>query len=375
MEIKVLCPCGAKYQFPVEPVNGMLPRSIACPVCGADNTALGNEAIQQQLPAAPPSAPAAPQKPGLKVRAAESEPPAAPLYTPPPPVSPVHRPAYAASTSGSSAGIGSKIGSIAKKAVSIILVIIGLFALYAKWSRRIGRLTNLVKAESTESASDLHWTLPDGSALLVKHSNHTNVADALAAAHLKLVNQKLAVTSTTNIFEAEGTYFVNQVHNGTVFVGGNWDWSEAKDEKSASDIAADLSKELNTTILMALLDDDGEAGICAIFENGERKFRLKRWYEIKSLRESDLKEFVERDGAEWATQHGYVADPDKVLSGDSDKAPFQDVNALTLKLGMDISDVEYEDGAYSLVLKPEAAAAPAAAPKGHPSARKGTKTK
>lgn len=38
MEIKVLCPCGAKYRFPVESVNYCLPSYVVCPVCGLDNT-------------------------------------------------------------------------------------------------------------------------------------------------------------------------------------------------------------------------------------------------------------------------------------------------------------------------------------------------
>lgn len=31
--IKILCPCGAKYSFEAEPVDGQMPGSIACPKC------------------------------------------------------------------------------------------------------------------------------------------------------------------------------------------------------------------------------------------------------------------------------------------------------------------------------------------------------
>lgn len=48
MNIKIECACGQRYAFDVEPVNGQLPSPVACPVCGADGTAAGNESIAQQ---------------------------------------------------------------------------------------------------------------------------------------------------------------------------------------------------------------------------------------------------------------------------------------------------------------------------------------
>src|SRR5207253_2489881 len=68
MNIKVLCPCGAKFRFEIEPVNGRMPGSVACPTCGGDATELANIVISQQLSGAQPvatimmaSTPAAPQ--------------------------------------------------------------------------------------------------------------------------------------------------------------------------------------------------------------------------------------------------------------------------------------------------------------------------
>jgi hypothetical protein len=58
MEVKILCPCGAKYKFDVEPSNGKLPGPVSCPVCNADGTELGNRVIAQLLPAAQPPVPA-----------------------------------------------------------------------------------------------------------------------------------------------------------------------------------------------------------------------------------------------------------------------------------------------------------------------------
>jgi outer membrane protein assembly factor BamB len=76
MKVKVYCPCGAKFEFEVEPVHERMPVPIGCPVCGADATGLANEVIQHQLatpaePAAipaprPPPAPA-PSPGGLRI--------------------------------------------------------------------------------------------------------------------------------------------------------------------------------------------------------------------------------------------------------------------------------------------------------------------
>jgi hypothetical protein len=48
MTIKVQCPCGSKYSFEVEPVDGRMPFAVNCPVCKADGTELANELILAQ---------------------------------------------------------------------------------------------------------------------------------------------------------------------------------------------------------------------------------------------------------------------------------------------------------------------------------------
>jgi hypothetical protein len=49
MDLKIVCNCGQKIAFEVEPVNGRIPMEIECPVCNANITALGDEAVAQQL--------------------------------------------------------------------------------------------------------------------------------------------------------------------------------------------------------------------------------------------------------------------------------------------------------------------------------------
>ncbi len=72
-ELKVVCDCGQKYKFDVEPVNGQMPFTVACPICQRDGTAKANALLQQMLvfkmvepapaaaaPVPPPIAPIAP---------------------------------------------------------------------------------------------------------------------------------------------------------------------------------------------------------------------------------------------------------------------------------------------------------------------------
>lgn len=52
--IKIQCECGQKYAFEIEPVNGQMPSTIACPTCGADGTSTANSIIAQHLTSSSP---------------------------------------------------------------------------------------------------------------------------------------------------------------------------------------------------------------------------------------------------------------------------------------------------------------------------------
>jgi hypothetical protein len=49
LEIKIICNCGAKYKFDVEPLNGRMPGPVQCPVCRVDGTHEGNRLIGEAL--------------------------------------------------------------------------------------------------------------------------------------------------------------------------------------------------------------------------------------------------------------------------------------------------------------------------------------
>jgi hypothetical protein len=63
MELKVVCHCGQKYKFDVEPVNGQLPFAVNCPICGVEGTQLANQVLFQNFP----QPPAPPSTSGLRV--------------------------------------------------------------------------------------------------------------------------------------------------------------------------------------------------------------------------------------------------------------------------------------------------------------------
>ena len=47
--IKIICHCGQKYAFDVQPVEGRMPVPVNCPACGRDGTIAANESIRKML--------------------------------------------------------------------------------------------------------------------------------------------------------------------------------------------------------------------------------------------------------------------------------------------------------------------------------------
>jgi hypothetical protein len=58
--VKIICRCGQKYAFDVEPVHGRMPVPVFCPACGLEGTVEANQFIARILhgktqPLPPPS--------------------------------------------------------------------------------------------------------------------------------------------------------------------------------------------------------------------------------------------------------------------------------------------------------------------------------
>jgi len=80
LSVKIQCGCGQRYIFDVEPDNGHMPTTVACPACGTDGTAAANAAITQALAASPAPAPTGSLR--LNVPASRSPVPPAPPVLP-----------------------------------------------------------------------------------------------------------------------------------------------------------------------------------------------------------------------------------------------------------------------------------------------------
>ncbi len=271
----------------------------------------------------------------------------------------MNRPRPASSGAGAMETV-KKIGSIL---VTVVLVIFGALVLYSKWSRRVRGVSNLIEAvssTSTDSATagkKMHWTLPDddGSVMLVKDGSHTNVAATLATVYSQLMKRPMKVAPATEAMDEDGEFAVWPVLNGAVHVEAPMEWNPAQ----ATNVAATMSKQLHTLVVLAIMGDDAETGTVSIYEDGERRFYVRHWIQIKSLSEDGMKEHTRREGEAWAMSHGYVPGPTNYLSGD--KMPFEDVNQLVLNLGIDVSEPP-EETKDALVVKPAGPAGAAVRP-------------
>ncbi|HEV2694652.1 MAG TPA: hypothetical protein VG347_17285 [Verrucomicrobiae bacterium] len=86
MELKIICQCGQKYKFDVEPVGGRMPFTVNCPVCKADGTATANTRLAEHFRFVPP--PPRPNPPP-QVASGASNPVPPPSAPPPPAIAPM----------------------------------------------------------------------------------------------------------------------------------------------------------------------------------------------------------------------------------------------------------------------------------------------
>jgi len=92
MDVKVVCGCGQKYVFDVEPVNGRMPIKVACPSCGADGTEAANNVLAQYFPNRPAPIPVVLSAQPARAPVAPVTPPPLAAALPPPPLPLAPRP-------------------------------------------------------------------------------------------------------------------------------------------------------------------------------------------------------------------------------------------------------------------------------------------
>jgi hypothetical protein len=101
MEVKVVCNCGQKFKFDVEPVGGRMPVAVFCPVCGRDGTQAANDVLAKYF-SNQPLAPVA-----MALQPAAASPPPPPLISAAAPAMCINRPEPASTTPAASRPITS----------------------------------------------------------------------------------------------------------------------------------------------------------------------------------------------------------------------------------------------------------------------------
>ena len=361
MEIKVICECGTKYKFEVEPVNGHMPQPVKCPSCGANGTTSANAAIREALGIAPPAIEAVPVAPVVaaaptistpppQVRLSVSRPAATPAAEEPTPqhypgaVSLGGIPARGAAAEGSSSvwgDRGKKALQLAWKGVLILLCIgamlMGFGGKKGKRVRFLAKITSaIMKSDAKEDWEDYEpnfWG-EDMVLLLIRHTNETEVAEVCASFWQDNYKKKVTFVLTNDLEGLamdEHQISIIPAHRGCVQIVGDLKWPEEDFEK----LTQLLSQKLNTVAVEMRDVDFSGAYVFGVFENGEKKFRAEMKLKGKTL--ADAEESVTVEGEDWARAHGY-----KPGKEGFNEFHLWDGDRITRQLGFNITGHEWE---------------------------------
>lgn len=340
MEIKVLCACGTKYKFDVEPVNERMPWPVNCPSCGADGTARANEIIRQTVAAPPPAtaapvfvaAPAVPaaQPPAsLRINRPASAsapppiaapPPLASSGTPPPPRT-FARPQPA--PSGTSGAKKALVGGLTFLVVAVVTF---------KIIRLIGGGIHLAEAikevsDASSDASTRQWNLSaDNQVILyVKHTNSSEIAQACVSYWKDNLHRVLRILPPEKEAGDPGEYEVLPQLNGYILVVGSIsDWKDPQYEGAAQF----LSQKFNTMVFEEKDVDFSGAFVFGVFDQGTNLFHARL-----NVSAGDEKDTVTVVHPEWAIANGYKPGKDGF-----DGFDIRNADDLTKKFGMNLWD-------------------------------------
>jgi hypothetical protein len=344
MEIKVVCDCGTKYKFDVEPIDGHMPQPVKCPACGAHGTAQANAAIQEALTGAPVQAPAAAVAPAAsRLRISVQQPASA---------SPVATPAYqpghlhaGSHAMGDASSVwkerGKKGLALLGKGVALLLILIAMLLGFGgkkgKRVRFLAKLTSMVLRSDEDSDAETltQWNLwgQDIVLLLVRHTNETEVAEACTSFWQDNYKKKVTFVATNDIAIPENQIGILPPHNGCVQIVGGLKWAKEDFEK----LTQQLSQKFNTVAVATRDVDFSGAYVFGVYEGGEKKFRAEM--QIKGTTLEDIEEVVTVEGKQWALDHGFKPDKEEGWDG----FYLADGDNITQKLGFKLWDKEEWD--------------------------------
>jgi hypothetical protein len=318
MEIKLLCACGTKFKFDVEPVHGRMPAPVFCPVCGADDTALANDILREHsgqrapirvaapiaVTAAPAPAAAPTTSGGLRIHRAHASPESG--ESPPPPLPPPPARARIAYAESESKG-KNQWATVLVTVLVIGGVVAGGWKMAVKWYRGMKAVADIATAigdasSGTSTAYQSNFDYIDGVALFIKHTNHVEVGEACKGLWKEKFKKDLTISQEGEMAQV-GTYQLIPAHNGYVRIFGTLEWPPAQYEE----VSQHLSQKFNT-LVFEVCDNDADGYFhFGVYEQGTRKFHANT--EAKRVGRH-LEESVKAEGKDWAKAHGYKPDPE-----------------------------------------------------------------
>jgi hypothetical protein len=335
MEIKLVCACGTKFKFDVEPVNGRMPAHVSCPGCGADATAEANEVIRQALPTPPEPADVpvgVPAGGGLRINRP------APAYEPPPP--PVYAPAPAPSFH-SEPKSKKRLATILTAVAAIAVIAFGGWKFGTKWYKRIKTVVDIasvIKELSDTNVPPSNFWYEDSVVVFVRHTNHLEVAEACKTYWKEKLHKNLTV-SESGEREKAGEYDLIPAHNGYVRIIGEVEWPAAQFEG----LSQYLSQKFDTLVFELQEVDFSGAYHFGVYEKGARKFHARM--DVKMVK-NEPEEKVTVENKEWAIANGY-----KPGENGFDDFYLDDADEITQRLGMKLWDEPDGTEITGLVMK------------------------
>ncbi len=338
MEIKIECACGTNYKFEVEPIHGRMPMPVSCPNCGADGTAQANATLQESIPDAVEALAGA--APAAHARAI----PVARLSASPPAIHPpVARAAGPVVFSPPQRAQKPEGKATAIVVTSLILAVFGLGAwkLGPRLYRRVNTMVEVAQDISRVTAelnSEQNFWQEDCVVLFVRHTNHTEIANACQRYWKDNLNKELTVTEAPTDEIAEREYCIIGAHNGYIRLTGGLEWPRTNYEG----LAQDLSRQFNTLVFETRDVDFSGAYHFGVYEKGARKFHA----EMEVDPNKNFEGVITTEGNDWALAHGFKPGPEGF--NDFDMA---NGDQIAQKLGMKMWDEKQDERLPILLLK------------------------
>jgi hypothetical protein len=228
-----------------------------------------------------------------------------------------------------------------------VFVLAGLLVLSFgwKWSKRIRSIASTIGAasagDSSATASQNNLWIDDGVLLIIKHTNHTEIANGCVEFWRNQLRKKLTVVPVNESTQITGNdYEVLPAHNGFVQIVGTLNWPKEQFET----LAQFLSQKYNTLAIEQRDVDFSGAYVFGVFEHGTKKFRAEMEVKINATGDN-VDEVVWTEGDAWAIQHGY-----KPGENGFKEFGINDADDITKRLGVKLWDQPDEPKSF-LVLR------------------------